>query len=136
MHAPDRLGRKYTYQALLIEELARHGVETIFMKAPQAVTAEDQLFVQFQGMIAEYERAQIPRVGPQARPWACLERSRRGKRHPAPAKARSTSSAARLTAIVTFANATTPLPDTKSSMPKPLSCGWSTRAMSVMSVLV
>ena len=39
VHAPDRLGRKYTYQALLIEELARHGVETIFMKAPQAVTA-------------------------------------------------------------------------------------------------
>src|ERR1700730_3305759 len=32
-------------------------------------TAEDQLLVQFQGMIAEYERAQI------------AERSRRGKRH-------------------------------------------------------
>ena len=41
----------------------------IFIKAPQAATAEDQLVVQFQGMIAEYERAQI------------LERSRRGKRH-------------------------------------------------------
>ena len=39
------------------------------MQAPQAATAEDQLLVQFQGMIAEYERAQI------------LERSRRGKRH-------------------------------------------------------
>lgn len=32
-------------------------------------TPEDQLLLQFQGMIAEYERAQI------------LERSRRGKRH-------------------------------------------------------
>ena len=39
------------------------------MRAPQGASAEDQLLVQFQGMIAEYERAQI------------LERSRRGKRH-------------------------------------------------------
>jgi site-specific DNA recombinase len=69
VHAPDRLSRKYAYQVLLIEELGRHGVETIFLKAPQGATAEDQLLVQFQGMIAEYERAQI------------LERSRRGKRH-------------------------------------------------------
>ncbi len=68
-YAPDRLSRKYAYQILLIEELARHGVETRFVKAPQGATAEDQLLVQFQGMIAEYERAQI------------LERSRRGKRH-------------------------------------------------------
>ena len=68
-YAPDRLSRKYAYQILLIEELARHGVETLFVKAPQGDTAEDQLLVQFQGMIAEYERAQI------------LERSRRGKRH-------------------------------------------------------
>ena len=67
--SPDRLSRKYAYQVLLIEELARHGVETVFLKAPQANTPEDQLLLQFQGMIAEYERAQI------------LERSRRGKRH-------------------------------------------------------
>jgi len=68
-YAPDRLSRKYAYQILLIEELARHGVETCFVKAPHGATAEDQLLVQFQGMIAEYERAQI------------LERSRRGKRY-------------------------------------------------------
>ena len=67
--SPDRLSRKYAYQVLLMEELARHGVETVFLKAPQANTPEDQLLLQFQGMIAEYERAQI------------LERSRRGKRH-------------------------------------------------------
>jgi len=72
-HAPDRLSRKYAYQILLIEEFARHGVETLFIKAPQGASAEDQLVVQFQGMIAEYERAQI------------LERSRRGKRHRAQA---------------------------------------------------
>src|SRR6266478_4127490 len=68
-YAPDRLSRKYAYQILLIEEFARHGVEILFVKAPQGDSAEDQLLVQFQGMIAEYERAQI------------LERSRRGKRH-------------------------------------------------------
>jgi site-specific DNA recombinase len=71
VYSPDRLSRKYAYQILLIEELARHGVETRFLNAPQGASAtpEDQLLVQFQGMIAEYERAQI------------LERSRRGKRH-------------------------------------------------------
>ena len=67
--SPDRLSRKYAYQVLLTEEWLRHGVQTIFVKAPQSQTPEDQLLLQFQGMIAEYERAQI------------LERSRRGKRH-------------------------------------------------------
>src|SRR6516165_4904473 len=69
VYSPDRLSRKYAYQILLMEELARHGVETRFLNAPPGATAEDQLLVQFQGMIAEYERSQI------------LERSRRGKRH-------------------------------------------------------
>ena len=69
VHSPDRLSRKYVYQVLLIEEFGRHGVETRFHNGPSSATAEDQLLVQFQGMIAEYERAQI------------LERSRRGKLH-------------------------------------------------------
>ena len=67
--SPDRLSRKYAYQVLLTEEWLRQGVETIFVNAPQSHSPEDQLLLQFQGMIAEYERAQI------------LERSRRGKRH-------------------------------------------------------
>jgi site-specific DNA recombinase len=41
----------------------------VFVNAPHSDRPEDQLLLQFQGMIAEYERAQI------------LERSRRGKRH-------------------------------------------------------
>ena len=41
----------------------------VFLKAPAGTSPEDQLLVQFQGMIAEYERAQI------------AERCRRGKRH-------------------------------------------------------
>src|ERR1700737_3594996 len=69
IHSPDRLSRKYAYQVLLAEEFSKHGVELQFVKSPSVTTPEDQLLVQFQGMIAEYERAQI------------LERSRRGKRH-------------------------------------------------------
>ncbi len=53
------ISRKYAYQVLLIEEFSKSGVETVFLKAPRTETPEDQLVVQFQGMIAEYERAQI-----------------------------------------------------------------------------
>ena len=53
VYAPDRLSRKYAYQILLIEEFARQGVETLFVKAPQSTSPEDQLLVQFQGMIAD-----------------------------------------------------------------------------------
>jgi site-specific DNA recombinase len=69
VYSPDRLSRKYAYQVLLIEEFARHGVEVLFMRSPKAQTPEEQLLLQFQGMIAEYERAQI------------AERTRRGKCH-------------------------------------------------------
>jgi site-specific DNA recombinase len=69
VYSPDRLSRKYAYQVLLTEEFSRNGVEVVFIRSPQAATAEDQLLLQFQGMIAEYERAQI------------IERTRRGKRH-------------------------------------------------------
>jgi site-specific DNA recombinase len=71
IYSPDRLSRKYAYQVLLVEELSRCGVEVVFLKSPASGSPEDQLVVQFQGMIAEYERAQI------------AERSRRGKRHKA-----------------------------------------------------
>jgi site-specific DNA recombinase len=69
-HAPDRLARRYAYQVLLLEELQRAGVEVCFAKEPErGTTPEDELLRQFQGMIAEYERAQI------------RERTRRGKLH-------------------------------------------------------
>ena len=71
IYSPDRLSRKYAYQVLLMEEFNREGVEVIFLKSPNATTPEEQLSLQFQGMIAEYERAQI------------MERSRRGKKHKA-----------------------------------------------------
>jgi site-specific DNA recombinase len=69
-HSPDRLARRYAYQVLLLEELQRAGVEVCFAKEPErGASPEDELLRQFQGMIAEYERAQI------------RERTRRGKLH-------------------------------------------------------
>jgi site-specific DNA recombinase len=68
-YSPDRLARKYAFQALLIDEFTRAGTAVRFVKGPKADTPEDELLLQFQGMIAEYERAQI------------VERSRRGKLH-------------------------------------------------------
>jgi len=69
VYAPDRLSRKYAYQVLLLEEFSRCGAETVFLKSAGGDNPEERLLVQFQGMIAEYERAQI------------AERTRRGKRH-------------------------------------------------------
>lgn len=73
VHSPDRLSRRYAYQVLLLEEFSRKGVTVVFLIGAAGETPEEQLLVQFQGMIAEYERAQI------------AERSRRGKRHRAKA---------------------------------------------------
>jgi len=69
VHSPDRLARKYAYQVLLLDEFRRFGVTPVFLHGPVGQTAEDELLVQVQGMIAEYERAKI------------LERCRRGKIH-------------------------------------------------------
>jgi site-specific DNA recombinase len=71
VHSPDRLARKYAYQVLLIDEFQRAGVEIVFLNRELGRTPEDDLLLQVQGMVAEYERAKI------------LERSRRGKRHAA-----------------------------------------------------
>src|SRR6266571_100579 len=82
-HAPDRLARRYAYQVLLLEELARGGIEVVFAREPErSGSPEDELLRQFQGMIAEYERAQI------------AERCRRGKLHRARAGAVSVLSGA------------------------------------------
>jgi site-specific DNA recombinase len=71
-HPADRLARRYAYQVLLLEELGRAGVEVVFAREPERTgSPEDELLRQFQGMIAEYERAQI------------AERMRRGRLHPA-----------------------------------------------------
>ena len=70
VYSPDRLARKFAYQALLIEEFTRAGVRVEFIKnGARGDSPEDQLLVQFQGMFAEYEKAQL------------MERYRRGKAH-------------------------------------------------------
>ena len=66
-YSPDRLARKFACQALLIEEFARCGTRVEFVNGPRGDSPEDQLLVQFQGMFAEYEKAQL------------MERYRRGK---------------------------------------------------------
>jgi len=71
VHSADRLARKYAYQVLLIDEWQRAGVELVFLNRELGGSPEEELLLQVQGMIAEYERAKI------------LERSRRGKRHKA-----------------------------------------------------
>jgi site-specific DNA recombinase len=68
---PDRFSRKYAYQVLIAEELTRCGVEIIFLCNPPGHSPEENLLLQVQGMIAEYERAKI------------MERCRRGKQYAA-----------------------------------------------------
>jgi len=82
VHSPDRLARAYAYQVLLVEELQRQGIEIIFLNRDIRQTPEDNLLLQMQGMMAEYERAKI------------MERSRRGKRHAAQAGLMSVLSSA------------------------------------------
>ena len=71
VHSPDRLARKYAYQVVLVDEFHQCGVELIFLNRKIGESAEDDLLLQVQRMVAEYERAKI------------LERSRRGKLHAA-----------------------------------------------------
>lgn len=68
VYSPDRLSRNYAYQVVLMDEFSACGTEVLFVNSPKAETPEEALLLQFQGMIAEYERAMIK------------ERSRRGKR--------------------------------------------------------
>jgi site-specific DNA recombinase len=65
--SPDRLARKYAYQVLLMEEFRRAGCEVVFLHRPISDDPNDQLLLQIQGAIAEYERAVL------------AERFRRGK---------------------------------------------------------
>ena len=71
VHSPDRLARNYAYQVLLIDEWQRAGIELVFLNRSLGRSPEDDLLLQVQGVVAEYERAKI------------MERSRRGKKHAA-----------------------------------------------------
>ncbi|KAA0576147.1 recombinase family protein [Azospirillum sp. B21] len=65
--APDRLSRRYAYQVLVLEEFRRAGCAVAFLNHAISDDPGDQLLLQIQGAVAEYERALLS------------ERFRRGK---------------------------------------------------------
>src|SRR4051812_15534526 len=65
---PDRLARNFVHQALLLEELQKHGCRVEFLDRPMSQDPHDQLLLQIRGAVAEYERTLI------------AERARRGRR--------------------------------------------------------
>jgi site-specific DNA recombinase len=67
VHSPDRLARRYAYQVLLMEEFRKAGCAVEFVQRPITDDPHDQLLLQIQGAIAEYERTVLS------------ERFRRGK---------------------------------------------------------
>ena len=71
VHSPDRLSPNYAYEVLLIDEWRRGRVEIVFLNRSLGQSPEDDLLLQVQGIVSEYERAKI------------MERSRRGKKHAA-----------------------------------------------------
>lgn len=73
--SPDRRARNYAQQWLRIEEFEKLHVQWMFLQNPFGDTPQGKLLTQMQGMMAEYERAQIherPRRGR-------LEKARRGE---------------------------------------------------------
>ena len=115
--SPDRLARRYAYQVLLLEEFRRAGCEVAFLQHPISDDPNDQLLLQIQGAIAEYERAVLG------------ERFRRGKLQKA--RAGHYLGGRAPTAIATC-RAATPCPATSwSTRTRPSWCacstaGWST----------
>ncbi len=72
IYSVDRLARKMTHQLLLMEELKKYECEVIFLDQPErGDSPECTLFLNMQGVIAEYEREKI------------LERTRRGRKYSA-----------------------------------------------------
>jgi site-specific DNA recombinase len=69
--SPDRLARRHAYQVLLLEEFRRVGCTVVFLERPISDDPHDQLLLEIQGAIAEYERAVLG------------ERFRRGRLHKA-----------------------------------------------------
>ena len=67
--APDRLARSYGHQIMLLEELQRKGCQAVFVHRPIGSGPDEELLLQMQGVIAQYEHSKI------------LERTRRGKLH-------------------------------------------------------
>ena len=67
--SPDRIARKQAHQIILLEEFKKRNVQVIFSNQRFGDSAEDQLMLNIQGAISEYERAKI------------LDRTRRGTKY-------------------------------------------------------
>jgi site-specific DNA recombinase len=67
--SPDRLSRKQAHQIILLEEFKKRNIQVLFTTHNISDSPEDQLMLQIQGAISEYERATI------------LDRMRRGRKH-------------------------------------------------------
>ena len=67
--APDRLSRKQANQIILMEEFKKRNIQVMFTSQTFSDSPEDNLMLQIQGAIAEYERVKI------------LDRMRRGMVH-------------------------------------------------------
>jgi site-specific DNA recombinase len=67
--SPDRLSRKQAHQIILMEDFKKQNVQVIFANQPLSDSAEDQLLLQIQGAVSEFERSKI------------IDRTRRGKIH-------------------------------------------------------
>lgn len=59
IYDPDRLARRYSYQALITEELEEAGIEVIYVTTDAPKNSEDKIFHGMKGLFAEYERAKI-----------------------------------------------------------------------------
>jgi site-specific DNA recombinase len=72
--SPDRLARNYAHQWFLVDEFGKLNTQLIFLQNPFGDSPQGKLLTQMQGMIAEYERAQIAERTRRGR----LEKARRG----------------------------------------------------------
>lgn len=73
--SPDRLARNYAHQWLLVDEFDKLNIPLIFLQNPFGDTPQGKLLTQMQGMMAEYEHAQIVERTRRGR----LEKARRGE---------------------------------------------------------
>ena len=67
--SPDRLSRRQAHQIILLEEFQKRNLQVIFTSQLTGDTPEDNLLLQIQGAVSEYERAKI------------IDRTRRGTKH-------------------------------------------------------
>jgi len=59
IYDPDRLARKYSYQELIIDELADKNIPVLFVTTPAPKDDTDKLLYGVKGLFAEYERTKI-----------------------------------------------------------------------------